>query len=51
MKDVGEQFMDTMLKGLASWKSTAVRGLLRWGFVVLRKPVGKRDDILRGLLS
>lgn len=51
MKDVGEEFMDTMLKGLASWKSAASRGLLLWGFVVLHKPVSKRDGVLRGLFS
>ena len=42
--------MDAMLKGLAAWKSAAGRGLLRWGFVVLHKAVGKRDGVLWGLL-
>ena len=41
MNDVGEQFKDDMLKGLLAWKSVHARGLLRWGFVVLEKPVGK----------
>lgn len=48
--DVGEQFTDTMLKGFAAWKSAAGSGLLQWGFVVLQKPVGKRNGVLRALL-
>ena len=50
IKDVGEQFMDAMLKGLAAWKSAAARGLLCWGFVVLHKTVSKRDGVLWALL-
>lgn len=42
MKDVGVQFMDEILKGLLAWKSVEGRGLLRWGDVVLQKPVGGR---------
>ncbi|CAN0002564.1 unnamed protein product [Laminaria digitata] len=49
--DVGEQFTDAMLKGFAAWKSAAGSGLLQWGFVVLQKPVGKRNGVLRALLS
>ena len=41
MTGVREQFVDDMLKGLVAWKSAHARGLLRWGFMVLQKPVGK----------
>ena len=51
MKDVGEQFMDTMLKGFGAWKTAAGRGLLCWGFMVLQKPVRKRHGSLRGFFS
>ena len=51
MKDVGEEFMDAMLKGFCVWKSAAGRDLLRWGFMVLQKPVRKQDGVLGGFFS
>lgn len=44
MKDVGGQFVDDMLKGYLTWKSVEGRGLVRWGYMVLHKPVGGQEE-------
>lgn len=50
LEGMDEQFMDDTVKGLNAWTSAADRGLIRWGYMVFQKSVGKRKGFPRGLL-
>lgn len=41
LEGVEEQFIDNMSRGLDAWTSAAGRDLIRWGFIVMQKKVGR----------
>ncbi|CAM9342480.1 unnamed protein product, partial [Hapterophycus canaliculatus] len=44
LEGVEVEFVDNMARGLDAWTSAARRDLIRWGFVVFKKPVAKTTD-------
>ena len=50
LEGMDDKFMDDTVKGLNAWTSAADRGLLRWGYMVFQKSVGKRNGLPRAPL-